>query len=769
MAATKKKSLVIVESPAKARTIERYLGGDYKVLSSGGHIRDLPSSKLGVDVENDFQPTYEIMRGKNKAIDDLRKAAKASETVFLAPDPDREGEAIAWHIAQEIEGKAASVQRVTFNEITKTAIKLAIDNPRELNLNLVNAQQARRVLDRLVGYSISPLLWRKFQKGLSAGRVQSVAVRMIVEREREILAFVPKEYWSIEVHVEKPGEQPPFVLKLAAIDGDKKFEVGNEEQANSIVKDIKDEKLVVKTVTSKKVSRNPYPPFITSTLQQEAARKMRFSARQTMRLAQQLYEGIEIGEEGPTGLITYMRTDSTRIANEAQAAAKEYIERQYGANFVPAKPNFFKSPRDSQGAHEAIRPTSMELTPERVEKFLDRDQFRLYKLVWDRFVASQMAAAQMNQTRVEVELNNGKYLFVATGSVILFPGFLAVYEESKDERTEEADSAENKLPMLEKGDPLKKKSIKPLQHFTQPPPRFSESSLVKELEAQGIGRPSTYAAIIQTIQDREYVEKEKSRFKPTEKGSIVTDILMESFPEVMDIKFTAVMEDQLDHVESGSVDWISLLKTFYMPFKDRLESAESNMRNVKREVVQTEILCDKCQSPMVIRWGRNGKFLACSAFPNCRNTKPYESDEEGNIRVVEEEVSNEVCEACGKPMAIKSGRRGRFLACTGYPECKTTRPVPIGVKCPREGCIGQLVERRSSRGLTFYACNQYPECKFTLWEKPRTEKCEHCQEAVPIVTKAGQATVIGCPRQDCPYEPATASAGGKRRSAKDDE
>lgn len=757
MPVSKKKSLVIVESPTKAKTIERYLGGDYRVLSSGGHVRDLPSSKLGVDVEQDFQPTYEVMRGKNKTIEDLRKAAKASDTVFLAPDPDREGEAIAWHIAQEIEGKAPSIQRVTFNEITKTAIKHAIENPRDLNLNLVNAQQARRVLDRLVGYSISPLLWRKFQKGLSAGRVQSVAVRMICEREREILAFQPKEYWTIEATVEKPGEQPSFVLKLAAIDGDKKFEINNEERATAIVEDIKNEKYAVKAVVSKRVSRNPYPPFITSTLQQEAARKLRYSARQTMRLAQQLYEGVEIGEEGPTGLITYMRTDSTRIANEAQAAARELIGRQYGADYVPAKPNFFKSPRDSQGAHEAIRPTSMDLTPEQVEKFLDRDQFRLYKLIWDRFIASQMSPAQINQTRVEVELKEGKYLFVATGSVIVFQGFLAVYEEGKDERTEEADSAENKLPPLAEGDALKKKSIKPLQHFTQPPPRYSESSLVKELEAQGIGRPSTYAAIIQTIQDREYVEKEKGRFKPTERGMIVTDMLMDSFPEVMDVKFTAAMEDQLDHVEDGSVDWVNLLWTFYKPFKDRLENAESNMRNVKREVVPTDIACDKCGSQMVIRWGRNGRFLACSGFPKCRNTKPYESDEEGNIVVAEEEVTDEVCEKCGAKMAVKSGRRGRFLACTAYPECSNTRPVPIGVKCPVPDCPGQLVERRSKRNLTFYACNQFPNCKYTLWEKPKTERCEQCREAVPVVSKAGGATaVIGCPRQDCPYDHASA-------------
>jgi len=403
----------------------------------------------------------------------------------------------------------------------------------------------------------------------------------------------------------------------------------------------------------------------------------------------------------------------------------------------------------------------MELSPERVESSLDRDQFRLYKLIWDRFLASQMAPAQINQTRVEVELKGGKYLFVATGSVIVFPGFLAVYEESKDERTEEADSAESKLPPLEKGDALKKKSIKPNQHFTQPPPRYSESSLVKELEAQGIGRPSTYASIIQTIQDREYVEKEKSRFKPTERGMIVTDMLLDSFPEVMDIKFTAAMEDQLDHVEDGSVDWVNLLWTFYKPFKDRLENAESNMRNVKREVVPTDIACDKCGATMVIRWGKNGRFLACSAFPKCRNTKPYESDEEGNIVVAEEEITDEACEKCGAKMAIKSGRRGRFLACTAYPECSNTRPVPIGVKCPQPDCPGQLVERRSKRGLTFYACDQYPQCKYTLWEKPKTEQCEQCHEAVPVVNKSGSQKVIGCPRQDCPYDQAHVGGDGK--------
>lgn len=752
MPVAKKKSLVIVESPTKAKTIERYLGEDYKVLSSGGHVRDLPSSKIGVDVENHFLPTYEIIRGKNKTIEDLRKAAKASDTVFLAPDPDREGEAIAWHIAQEIEGKAATIQRVTFNEITKSAIREAIQNPREVNLNLVNAQQARRVLDRLVGYSISPLLWRKFQKGLSAGRVQSVAVRMICDREREILAFLPKEYWTIEVEAEKPGERPSFVLKLASVDGDKKFEINTGEQAQAILDDIVNEKLVVSSVNSKRVSRNPYAPFITSTLQQEAARKLRFANRHTMRVAQALYEGMEVGEEGPTGLITYMRTDSTRISNEAMTAAREYIAAHFGAKFVPEKPNVYKAKNDAQDAHEAIRPTSMELTPERVEQFLDRDQFRLYKLIWDRFLASQMAAAQMNQTRVEVELKGGKYVFAATGSVIVFPGFLSVYEEGKDERTEESDSAESKLPAMDKGDNLNHKEIKPLQHFTQPPPRYSESSLVKELEAQGIGRPSTYAAITQTIQDREYVEKEKGRFKPTERGMIVTDMLTDCFPEVMDIKFTALMEDQLDHVEDGSVDWVNLLHSFYKPFHERLETAEQNMRNVKREVQETDIVCDKCGAPMVIRWGKNGRFLACSAFPKCRNTKPYESDEEGNITVVQEEVSDEKCEACGLPMLVKSGRRGRFLACSGYPECKTTRPVPIGIKCPQPGCPGQLVERRSKRNLTFYACNQYPTCKYSLFEKPRLEKCAQCEEAVQLVGKGPKENVIGCPRTDCPYE-----------------
>ena len=806
------KSLVIVESPAKAATIGRYLGKDFKVESSVGHIRDLPKTKLGVDIENDFEPTYVPIRGKKKVIDQLRKSAAACKNVYLAPDPDREGEAIAWHIAKAIEGKNSNVFRVTFNEITKRAVQEAIEQPSEINYNLVNAQQARRVLDRLVGYQISPLLWKKVQKGLSAGRVQSVAVRMICEREQEIKAFQPVEYWSIEALVEKPGAEPEFTMKLAQIDG-KKFEIGNEADAKAVVEAATNESFRVDKVIAKKTTRKPYAPFITSTLQQEASRKLHFTARATMAVAQQLYEGVEMGSEGPQGLITYMRTDSTRISNEAQEAARKLIGEKYGADYVPEKPNVFASKKGAQDAHEAVRPTSMEFTPEAMAKFLDARQLKLYKIIWNRFLASQMSPAKIDQTRVESRLCNGKYTFVATGSVITFPGFLAAYEESKDETTDEKDSAESKLPSLAEGDALNRKKIDPIQHFTQPPPRYSESSLVKELEAQGIGRPSTYAQIIQTIQDRDYVIKEKSRFYPTERGDIVTEILKESFPEIMDMKFTAQMEDRLDNVEDGTVDWVKLMHDFYTPFSERLESAATNMRDVKKEVVETDIDCDKCGAMMVVRWGRNGRFLACSAYPECKNPKSCEFDEDGKARiaestpeedakreiietdikcekcdsmmivrwgrngrflacsgfpkcknakeckvnedgsveVVKQIVSDEKCEKCGSDMIVKNGRRGKFLACSAFPKCRNAQPLKIGVKCPEEDCDGDLVERKLKSGETIYGCSE-KKCKFFVLDRPREQRCEACDKAVKVVGKIGEEQVFGCTEAKCPFE-----------------
>jgi DNA topoisomerase-1 len=688
------KNLIIVESPAKARTIERYLGDEYKVMASIGHVIDLPATKLGVDVDDDFEPEYVVIKGKQPVLDALKRQAKVSKHVYLAPDPDREGEAIAYHIAHWLRETNPNVQRATFNEITKSAVREAIEHPRPINENLFNAQQARRVLDRLVGYKISPLLWRKVRRGLSAGRVQSVAVRLVCDREREIRIFNAVEYWSIDGKVEG-SKPPPFDIRLAKIDGEK-FEIGNEADARRIVEETRGRPFVVSTVNKKEVAKRPFAPFITSTLQQEASRKLRLPARRTMSLAQKLYEGIELGEMGQVGLITYMRTDSTRLADEAVRQIRDSVRDLYGPDYLPPGPRAYASKKGAQDAHEAIRPTDVRLTPERIARYLDPQMLELYTLIWRRAMACQMIDARLERTRVEIEV--GRYLFIATGSVIKFDGFLRVYQESKDEggRTEsDFEGAEpvlldddETLPPLEMGDKLKLLALDGKQHFTQPPPRYTEAGLIKELEKQGIGRPSTYAAIISTIQDKEYVGKESGTFRPTDLGFLVTDMLTESFPHIMDVKFTAAMEDQLDRVEDGSVDWVELLKNFYGPFSQRLEEAQTKMRNVKAEVVPTEHICDKCGRPMVIRWGRNGKFLACSGFPACRNTKPIVEDAEGNITIAPQETTDRKCPNCGRDMSVKSGRHGRFLACTGYPECKTTMPYPIGVPCQREGCGG---------------------------------------------------------------------------------
>ena len=616
------KNLIIVESPAKARTIEKYLGKDFSVMASVGHVIDLPASKLGVDIENDFAPEYVVIKGKKSILNDLKKCAKSAKAVYLAPDPDREGEAIAYHIGQFIKDDNANIQRATFNEITRSAVQEAIANPRPINESLFKAQQARRVLDRLVGYKLSPLLWKKVRRGLSAGRVQSVAVRMVCDREREIQAFTPEEYWTIDgmVSAQLP---PPFEIHLAKIDG-KKAEVGNKELADKILDTVRGQAFTIGEVVKKEVSKRPFAPFITSTLQQEASRKLRMSARQTMRLAQRLYEGVDLGSQGSVGLITYMRTDSTRLSGEAIGQARRYIEQAFGANYLPEQPKVYTTKKSAQDAHEAIRPTDMSLSPDQVASYLEADELKLYTLIWRRTVACQMADAKLERTRIEIPV--GPYLFVATGSIIKFDGYLKVYEEGKDEggktesdNTEGAEpvqlEGDETLPPVEPGQSLKLEQLKGNQHFTQPPARFTEAGLIRELERQGIGRPSTYAAIISTIQDKEYVNKEKGTFTPTELGFIITDLLLESFPTIMDIQFTAQMENKLDEVEEGSTDWVALLKDFYGPFEKRLEEAATAMRNVKAEVQETEYTCEKCGSPMVVRWGRNGKFLACSGFP----------------------------------------------------------------------------------------------------------------------------------------------------------
>ncbi|MEN6626713.1 MAG: type I DNA topoisomerase [Candidatus Sumerlaeia bacterium] len=760
------KNLIIVESPAKAKTIERYLGSDYKVMASIGHVIDLPQSKLGVEVDNDFKPDYEVIKGKKSIMDALRKSAKGAKAVYLAPDPDREGEAIAYHISEWIKETNPNIQRATFNEITKQAVRDAIDHPRGINMDLFYAQQARRVLDRLVGYKISPLLWRKVRRGLSAGRVQSVAVRIICEREHEIQAFVPVEYWTIE-GLAAAATPPPFRIRLAKIDGNK-AEIPNKETADALLAEIAGKPFVISEVIKKEQARRPFAPFITSTLQQEASRRLRLTAKQTMALAQQLYEGIELGDRGSVGLITYMRTDSTRLSDYATTQIRDFIGSNYPADYLPEKPRFYATGKGAQDAHEAIRPTDISLTPEAIAPYIeDKRMLELYRLVWLRTVACQMNDARLERTRVEIPV--ARCLFVANGSVIKFDGFLRVYQESRDELGKsESDSApaedqngngdkaaaeeEGILPPLEKGQSVSVSDLKGDQHFTQPPPRFTEAGLIKELEKQGIGRPSTYAAIISTIQDKEYASKEAGTFRPTQLGFMITDLLVESFPKVMDVSFTAEMERELDQVEEGTINWVELLRGFYGPFEERLNEATKSMRNVKAEAQPTDIVCEKCGRPMVVKWGRMGRFIACSGFPECRNTKPLVEDESGNIRAAEQETTDRVCPNCGRPMVVKNGRMGRFLACSGYPECKTAQSYPIGVPCPEAGCTGELVERRSKRGKIFYGCSRYPECKFTAFERPYREECATCGKVRTFIGEGDKKRVLCRELDQCVHD-----------------
>lgn len=708
------KSLVIVESPAKAKTINKFLGKDFMVMASVGHVKDLPKSKLGIDIDKGFEPHYETIKGKAATIKELKKAGKTAERIFLAPDPDREGEAIAWHIAEEIDKKSEKTSRVLFNEITEKAVKEAIANPIALDQNKYEAQQARRVLDRLVGYQVSPILWDKVRRGLSAGRVQSVAVRLICDREREIQAFVPREYWSVTGRFETLGKDA-FTAKLSKKDG-KKLELGNGEEAAAVLSDLEGSGFHVAEVETRETKRNPAAPFTTSKLQQEAARKLGYTAKKTMMLAQQLYEGVELGDEGPVGLISYMRTDSTRISGEAIAAAREFIAQKYGPDYLPKAPNVYKSKKKSQDAHEAIRPTYFQWTPEAVKGHLSRDQYRLYQLIWNRFIACQMTQALIDQTRAQIQARN--YTFSASGSTVRFPGFMAVYIEGQDVEEEK----EEKLPPLKKDEKVNCLGIDPAQHFTQPPPRFTEASLVKELEEKGIGRPSTYASILSTIQDREYVVKDGKQLKPTELGFTVTDMLVVSFPEILNVEFTARMEEELDQIEEGQMEWRKAMGEFYGPFSASLEKAKKEMKNIKAEEVPTDISCDKCASMMVIKWGRKGKFLACSAYPECKNTKDFTTDEAGKIVAVEKtsEVTDTPCPTCGKQMIVKSGRFGRFFACPDYPNCKTTLPFSTGIPCPEDDG-GMLVERRTKKGRVFFSCSKYPSCKYATWELPKRD------------------------------------------------
>ncbi|TFG89705.1 MAG: type I DNA topoisomerase, partial [Syntrophobacterales bacterium] len=644
-------ALIIVESPTKVKTIKKYLGPEFEVKASVGHVKDLPKSKLGIDIENNFEPIYEVISEKKKVISDLKKSAKKADTIYLAPDPDREGEAIAWHVASEI-GGGKKIYRVLFNDLTKRTVIAAINNPLELNVNKYEAQQTRRILDRLVGYQISPILWKKVQRGLSAGRVQSVAVRIICDREADIRAFVSEEYWNITALLEGK-EPPPFEARLTKI-GSKKLDLASETQTQEVLTELKGAPFVVKKVEKKEIKRSPAPPFTTSKLQQEASRKLRFSAKKTMSVAQRLYEGISLGEEGPVGLITYMRTDSVRIAAEALEEARTYIEKVYGKEFLPAKARVFKSSKSSQDAHEAIRPTATTYPPQQIKPYLKGDEIRLYQLIWNRFIACQMNPAVFDQTGFDIEA--GRCRFHAQGSIMKFPGFSAVYTESTDKEDNDSEEMAGKiLPDVSEGDELRLISLDPQQSFTQPPPRFSEATLVKELEEKGIGRPSTYAAIISTIQNRKYVNLEKGRFHPTDLGAIVNDLLVENFPSIMDVKFTASMEDRLDMIEEGKLTRHKTLEDFYTPFKSELEKADEEMRDIKREETPTDLTCDKCKSSMVIKWGKNGKFLACSNYPDCKNTGNIAQDENGVISKAEAQSTDIFCDACGKNMVIKEG------------------------------------------------------------------------------------------------------------------
>ncbi len=709
------KNLVIVESPAKIRTLKKFLGEDFLLEASLGHVKDLPERNLGVKVENGFEPRYVVIKGKKKILDQLKSKSRQAKAVYLAPDPDREGEAIAWHIANEIEKVNSQIHRASFNEITKEAVLSGMKEAGKINMNKVNAQQARRILDRLVGYKISPILWKTVYRGLSAGRVQSVALRMICEREKEIEDFVPKEYWSVTAILETDDKQS-FPAKLSKIDG-KDFDIATQENAGKIIADLEHKRFVVTKITRDKRKRFPYPPHITSTLQQDAARRLYFSSQKTMRVAQQLYEGIELGEKGSVGLITYMRTDSPRIAEIAKRAAKHFIQENLGSEYIPSKPREYKPKKAAQEAHEAIRPTYIDYTPEQLKGFLTKDQFRLYQLIWNRFVASQMAEAIFDSVIVEIEAE--KYLFKASSSELLFDGFLKIYQEVKEENSEHEE--EFKLPALRKNELLNLLELIPKQHFTKPPPRFAEASLIKELEENGVGRPSTYAQIITTIKQRRYVESEKKRLYPTELGKTVTEILVKSFPDIFEVGFTANMEEELDKIEDGEENWVKVLNDFYSPFQVNLEKVENEKGRIKQMAQQaTGEICEKCGNPMIIRWGKNGRFLACSAYPKCRNTKPLESEQS------EELASDQRCQVCGAPMMVKTSRYGRFLSCSRYPECKFTQPFSIGVDCPEESCDGFIVERKTKKGRIFFSCSNYPKCKFASWDKPVNQICSGC-------------------------------------------
>lgn len=811
------KGLVIVESPAKAKTIQKYLGKGYLVEASLGHVKDLPKSTLGVDINKDFETDYIVIPGKEKVLGKLKKLAASADTIYLAPDPDREGEAIAAHLAEELgDGKGKKkkkkdkdgeerVRRVTFNEITQRAVRAAFEHPRDIDQHLVDAQQARRVLDRLVGYQVSPLLWDKVRRGLSAGRVQTVALRLIVEREREIKAFEKKEFWTIDANL--AATKPPVFAARFVGKGEEKIEIPNGEEAEKIRAALQNADWVVRSVDRKERRRNATPPFTTSKLQQDSSRKLRFSVKRTMMIAQRLYEGVELGEEGMIGLITYMRTDSTRVSNEALTEVREYIKSQYGDPYLPESPNTYKEKKEAQAAHEAIRPSSVTRHPDQIKQYLKEDEYKVYKLIWQRFVASQITPAVFDQTTVDIDAKSGSdnFWFRVTGSVQKFDGFLKVYEESVDKDVKEnEEEQERKLPPLEPGQKLTMKELKPEQHFTEPPPRYNEASLVKELEERGIGRPSTYSAILSTIQERQYVQKLGGKFIPTEIGLVVTDLLIENFRDIFDVQYTARLEEELDEIEEGKEKWTDALADFYKKFAKDLKYAEKHMENIKRMEKPTEEKCERCGAPLVIKWGKHGSFYACSTYDkDDPNTCTFTKENPINLpdldsADIQETTQEEYCENCGRVMVLKRGRFGQFMACTGYPDCKTTRrldqgkkvpDIPLDELCPKCGrnlmirhgrygeftaCSGypdckyvkqnfigmkcplckdgELVEKRARKGNTFYGCSNYPKCKFTSASKPIGEKCPSCGHEFLVEKNLKAGPVIACPNKECDYE-----------------
>ncbi len=792
------KSLVIVESPAKARTINKFLGKGYSVKASMGHVRDLPKKKLGVEEDNGFKPTYEALPDKTKAVSELKKSAKKVESIYLAPDPDREGEAICWHLKELLKDSDADFYRVLFNEITKKAVLKAFQNPVDIDLNKVDAQQARRIIDRLVGYKISPLLWEKVKRGLSAGRVQSVALRIICDREREVKAFVPEEYWTITAFFS--SEEPPIFDAKVIEENGEKLRIPNEQEANRIISELEKAEFLIEKISTKEKKKNPPPPFITSKLQQDAYRKFGFPVRKTMRIAQGLYEGKEIGDQGSIGLITYMRTDSTRISNDAIEWARDYIKKTFGESHLPPKARIYRSKKGAQEAHEAIRPTYPNLPPDNVKKFLTPDEWKLYTLIWNRFLASQMESAIFDTTTVDIKA--GDFLLRSSGSLMKFAGWLSIYQNG-EEKNNNGEKSDWSIPPLREGQHIKLEKIDPQQNFTQPPPRFSEGTLVRELEENGIGRPSTYATTLATLQNRDYVIKEKGRFVPTELGTLVTDLMVQHFGDIVNINYTAKLEEELDNIEEGKLHWVDALEEFNGKFKVDLQRAEAGMPDIKREEIPTEIscpecgknlvkkwgrygyflacsgypdckhtqelpekeqaevafanevdeICEKCGSKMVLKKGRFGKFLACSAYPGCKNTKKISINHEGKIETKKDQFLDENCPNCGVRLVLKHGRFGEFIACSNYPKCKYIKLKEIGVNCPEESCGGVLVEKRGKRRRIFYGCSNYPKCTFVIWQKPVNEKCPECGSdflVEKVSKKAG--TIFQCINRNCNYK-----------------